>query len=196
MESLPPRPLLIRPELPAAERAAGAAAGSLGPGPLRGVRPWRDRLGVLGAALWWGSLTAVGAWVVPMLFAFLPTPSQAGGMAARLFAAQTWVALGCGVLLLMLLRGRLGEPRGSGPAGVALAFVLGGMLAALLLEFAVAPRIVARQDLRLWHSVGSVLYGLQWLCAGVTLWKLAGEGPGEGEGEGEGEGAVAPAPPG
>ena len=49
-------------------------------------------------------------------------------------------------------------------------FILGGVLLALLSQFAVAPRIVARQDLRLWHSVGSVLYLLQWICAAVVLW--------------------------
>ena len=36
-----------------------------------------------------------------------------------------------------------------------------------------SPRIVARQDLRLWHTVGSVLYGgLQWMCALVVLLKM------------------------
>ena len=40
-------------------------------------------------------------------------------------------------------------------AGGALAFVLAGMLLALLAEFAVAPRIVARENLKLWHGVGS-----------------------------------------
>ena len=131
------------------------------------------RLGLLAAALWWGSLTAGGAWVVPLLFAHLPTPALAGGMAARLFSAQTWVALGCGLVLLMVSR-----PRGQAPrldwAGGALAWLLAGLLAALLLEFGVAPRIVARENLKLWHAVGSGLYLLQWLCAGVVLYKLAG----------------------
>eukprot|EP01034_Spumella_vulgaris_P004163 gene4163-5307_t len=58
------------------------------------------------AALWWGSLTALGFLVVPMLFANLPTPAMAGGMAAKLFNAQTWVSLGCGVLMLMASRER------------------------------------------------------------------------------------------
>lgn len=132
-----------------------------------------DRLGLLAAALWWGSLTAVGAWVVPLLFAHLPTPALAGGMAAKLFAAQTWVALGCGLVLLMVSR-----PRGPAPrmdwAGGALAWLLAGLLAALLLEFGVAPRIVARENLKLWHAVGSGLYLLQWICAGAVLYKLAG----------------------
>jgi hypothetical protein len=32
---------------------------------------------------------------------------------------------------------------------------------------------VARDNLKLWHAVGSGMYLLQWLCAGVTLWKVA-----------------------
>ena len=49
----------------------------------------RQRLPVLLAALWWGSLTTIGFLVVPMLFAYLPTPAMAGSMAAKLFTAQT-----------------------------------------------------------------------------------------------------------
>ena len=127
-----------------------------------------QRLPVFAAALWWGSLTTIGALVVPMLFAHLPTPAMAGGMAARLFAAQTWVSVVCGVLLLIVSR-----PKGSVKqyqwAQAAMVFILGGLLLALLSQFAVAPRIVARQDLRLWHSVGSVLYLAQWACAAVVL---------------------------
>ncbi len=133
----------------------------------------KQRLPFFAAALWWGSLTTIGFLVVPMLFANLPTPALAGGMAAKLFTAQTWVSLGCGLLLLMLSRGR-GRDEGEIIAwapGV-LMFLLGGLLLALLGEFAVAPRIVARENLKLWHSLGSGMFLLQWVCAGVTLWKL------------------------
>ena len=128
-----------------------------------------QRLPVFVAALWWGSLTTIGALVVPMLFANLPTPAMAGGMAARLFAAQTWVSVLCGVLLLVISR-----PKGAVTqypwARAAMIFILGGVFLALLSQFAVAPRIVARQDLRLWHGVGSVLYLAQWACAAAVLW--------------------------
>jgi hypothetical protein len=131
----------------------------------------RQRLAVLAAALWWGSLSAVGFMVVPLLFAHLPTPAMAGQTAARLFTAQTWLGMGCGVVLLLASR-----PRGETPrmdwAGGALPFVLAGMLLALLVEFAVAPRIVARENLRLWHSVGSAMYALQWVCALLALWRF------------------------
>ena len=130
----------------------------------------RERLALMAAALWWGSLTAVGAWVVPLLFVHLPTPAMAGQTAARLFTAQAWAALGCGLLLMMLLRPRDAD-RIAPAVQRSLAWVAAGMLLALLLEFVVAPRIVAREDLRLWHSVGSALFALQWVCAGVVLWR-------------------------
>ncbi|RYX93773.1 MAG: DUF4149 domain-containing protein [Comamonadaceae bacterium] len=132
----------------------------------------KQRLPVIAAALWWGSLTTVGFLVVPLLFANLPTPAIAGGMAARLFTAQTWVSLACGLLLVMLSRGR--EPGEIVPwAPQVLMFLLAGLLLALLGEFAVAPRIVARENLKLWHSVGSGMYLLQWLCSAIVLWKLS-----------------------
>ena len=60
------------------------------------------RLPALVAALWWGSLTTIGFLVVPMLFAHLPSPTVAGNMAAKLFAAQTWVAVACCLVQLMI----------------------------------------------------------------------------------------------
>ena len=123
------------------------------------------------AALWWGSMSTVGFYVVPMLFAHLPTPALAGNMAAKLFTAQTWVAVVCG--LLLLLNDKENQPPAqSGQMNSAMIFITLGMLLALLLEFAVAPRIVARDNLRVWHSVGTGLYLLQWLCAGVVFARL------------------------
>ncbi len=120
------------------------------------------------AALWWGSLTTVGFGVVPMLFAHLPTPAMAGAMAARLFTAQTWASLVLCVLLLVASRAPR-SPEQAAKADKALPWILGGALLAALVEFAVAPRIVARQNLALWHSLGSAMYLLQWLCAALTL---------------------------
>jgi hypothetical protein len=134
---------------------------------------WRQRLPVLAAALWWGSLSAIGFLVVPLLFANLPTPALAGQTAARLFSAQTWVSLGCGAVVLLASRER-GEPPRMDWARGALAYTLAGLLLALLVEFAVAPRIVARENLRLWHGAGTAMYALQWICALVVLWKATG----------------------
>ena len=132
----------------------------------------RERLPVFAAALWWGSLTAVGFIAVPLLFAHLPSPQLAGQMAARLFTAQSWLSLACGLILLLSARGKEAAARMDWAQG-ALLFVAAGLLLAMLLEYAVAPRIVARQDLKLWHSLGSGMYLLQWVCAAVVLWKVS-----------------------
>ena len=42
----------------------------------------KDRVALMLAALWWGSLTTIGFLVVPMLFARLGNPSVAGNFAA------------------------------------------------------------------------------------------------------------------
>lgn len=135
----------------------------------------KDRLPLFAAALWWGSLTAVGCWVVPMLFTNLPTPAMAGNMAARLFSAQTWVAMGCGLAILGAARrpDDDGQQRMASWAHSALPLIVGGMLLALLSEFVVSPRIVARENLRLWHGAGSLMLVLQWLASGTMLWRLA-----------------------
>jgi hypothetical protein len=131
----------------------------------------RDRIALLAAALWWGSLTTIGFLVVPMLFAKLGNPGVAGNFAGQLFAAQSWVALGCGLALLTYFRSTVHD-RVDAPVRNATAWVIAALLLALLQEYAVAPRILARDNLRLWHAVGSGMYLGQWLCAGVLLWRM------------------------
>ncbi len=132
-----------------------------------------QRLPVILAALWWGSLTTLGALVVPLLFVHLPTPAIAGAMAARLFAAQTWVSVVCGLLLLLISRPK-GDVTQYPWARAAMIFILAGMLLAVFVQFGVAPRIEARQNLRLWHNAGSAMFALQWFCALAVLWCTAG----------------------
>ena len=57
------------------------------------------------------------------------------------------------------------------------------MLLALLLEFAVAPRIVSRVNLRLWHGLGSAMMVLECLCTGALVWVLAAQGRRQGGGQ-------------
>jgi hypothetical protein len=132
-------------------------------------------LSIWAAALWWGALTVVGFGVVPMLFANLPTPAIAGAMAAKLFAALTWLAVACGLLLMLVTRSNKASALVNRTQG-AIVFILLGVLVALLSELAVAPRILARENLGMWHSVGTLLYVVQWLCATVTFWMVTRRG--------------------
>lgn len=132
----------------------------------------RERLPVLAAALWWGSLSVMGFVAVPVLFAHLPTPALAGNAAARLFEAQTYISIACCALLLVISKQKHAETQEKW-AQAAIVFVIAGLLLALLQQYGVAPRIVARQNLRLWHGAGSAMYALQWLCALRVLWCAA-----------------------
>ena len=136
----------------------------------------RERIATMAVALWWGSLSALGALFVPLLFKHLGSASDAGGMAAKLFAAQTWLSVACAMLVLLTFN--RAEAQGLRALGRSvLKFVIAGLLLALLVEFAVAPQIVnahaAGGSLRLWHSLGSAMYLGQWLCATAVLWRLA-----------------------
>ena len=116
------------------------------------------------AAAWLMSLSTVGFLVVPLLFMYLPSPAMAGGMAAHLFSAQTVLSAACAIGLLVLIR----LPRcdiATDLAPTLTLWALGGVLLALLVELGVAPRIVAREDLALWHRVGTAMYAGQWVCA-------------------------------
>lgn len=132
----------------------------------------KARCSLFAAALWWGSLSAIGFLAVPMLFRVLPSAALAGQTAARLFSAQTWVSLVCGMVLLLVLKPKPGSVQ-SQPARAATILVVLGMLVAMIVEYGVAPRIVLRQNLAVWHSVGTLMYAVQWLCAGAVLWRLA-----------------------
>lgn len=124
------------------------------------------------AAAWAMSLTTLGFFVVPMLFAKLPSPAIAGGMAAQLFTVQTGISVVCGLVLLMTFRSEKLAPADHViPSCTVL--VLAGVLLALLVEFGVSPHIVARDNMALWHSLGSAMYFVQWVCALLVFGKFA-----------------------
>jgi hypothetical protein len=75
-------------------------------------------------------------------------------------------------VLLTYFRGR-GDDGFSRPVLAGLFLVLAALLLALLQQYAVSPRIVARENLKLWHAVGSGMYLAQWLCAGILLWRMS-----------------------
>lgn len=61
------------------------------------------RLPVLIAALWMGSLWTVCGVVAPGLFSVLDDRRLAGELAGEFFRIETWIGVGLGALLLLLL---------------------------------------------------------------------------------------------
>ena len=144
------------------------------------------RLSILVAALWWGGITGLSFVAVPTLFAQLGSPAVAGPVAARLFSLQCWAGLVLGATLMLILRrqrsglsGDASTPSVPALRGllVTMVLVVLAVLLAMLQEFGVAQKIVSARatggNLRVWHSLGSVLVLLQWLCAGAVLWRTA-----------------------
>lgn len=152
------------------------------------MKPAVQRLCVGLAALWWGGLSALSFVAVPTLFAQLGAP-VAGPVAAKLFSLQAWGGLLIGLALLLLLRSARAEalqslvtPEADRAATMqrviaTMGLVLAAMILALVQEFGVTQNIVTARasggNLRLWHSVGSVMVFGQWLCAGAVLWRLS-----------------------
>lgn len=131
----------------------------------------KDRVALLLAAFWWGSLSTIGFLVVPMLFARLGNPAVAGNFAGQLFEAQSWIAIVCGLVLLIHFRQKTDAGFDAGTR-TAIGLVLAALLLALLQQYVAAPRILARDNLKFWHAVGSGLYLAQWACAGTLLWRM------------------------
>ncbi len=81
------------------------------------------------------------------------------------------------LLLLMLNRKDTVSAQSSTELRKVTAWAVAGLLLALLVEFGVAAHIVSARasggNLRLWHGLGSVMYLGQWICAGLTLWRLS-----------------------
>ena len=135
----------------------------------------RYRFGLMIAALWWGSLTALGFVIVPMLFTHLPSPAAAGQLAAMLFTAQTWLSIACAMFLLLIYNQKEASAQDI-RAQAAIKLIVTGLLLVVLVEFGLSPRILsARVDggnLKLLHGLGSAMYFGQWLCSGFALWCL------------------------
>jgi hypothetical protein len=131
----------------------------------------KDRVALLLAAFWWGSLSTIGFLVVPMLFARLGNPAVAGNFAGQLFEAQSWIAIVCGLVLLIHFRQKADAGFDAGTR-TAIGLVLAALLLALLQQYVAAPRILARDNLKFWHAVGSGMYLAQSACAGALLWRM------------------------
>jgi hypothetical protein len=126
------------------------------------------------AAAWWASLTMLGFVVVPLLFVYLPTPALAGTMAGHLFSAQTWISMVCAVVLLALH-----QPSGRQVRRWHTVCALVGLACAVAAEWIATPHIVARDNLALWHRLGSGMYLVQWLCAITIFYGLVRGAPHE-----------------
>lgn len=143
------------------------------------------RIAALVATLWAGSAWTIGYVVAPTLFALLPDRPTAGTLAGALFRNQAWIALACGIVLLILMR--INKDLGGGSRRVIFRVVILMLLCVGVGYFGLQPYMAQlrslaagtgvmegalRTQFALTHGVSSALYFVQSVLAGVLIWKL------------------------
>lgn len=135
------------------------------------------------STIWVGALWSVGYLVAPVLFAELDR-ALAGRIAGSLFSAVSWLGLGCGAALALILLARSGRsvlrlPLFWGVIAMTLAavvFKLGiqpmmqQLKQAAVLDAALQAALPAR--FATWHGISSTLYLLQSV---LGLWLVLGQ---------------------
>jgi hypothetical protein len=138
-----------------------------------------DRLGfvaLMSTALWWGSLTALGLVFVPGLFLWWPEKAVAGTFAGHLFKLHAWMSMALVVTLLVIDRIQAWKSQQLSQTGAVWSMRLAlGLI--VLQELWIAPHIMARDNLALWHNLGSAALLGQWALATRhlhALWRQSG----------------------
>jgi hypothetical protein len=136
---------------------------------------------LLVAALWAGSLWAVGYLVAPTLFATLSDRTLAGTIAGNMFHAMAMLSLGCGVAmgLLLWLGTRDWQPK---RRRTVLLIVVVMVMCTVATHFGLQPMMAelratgladeaVKNRFGMLHGVSSVIYLVQSLLAGWLVWK-------------------------
>jgi predicted cation transporter len=139
-----------------------------------------ERVRVLTATLWAGSLWTVGYLVAPLLFATLADRATAGNIAGSVFHVQAWLSVFCAVILLLI---EIATAKGrSAPERRRLLWLVMGMLGCTVVGyFMLHPFMAALRgagatmdagasaEFGILHGVSSVLYLIQSLLAVVLV---------------------------
>lgn len=117
-------------------------------------------------ALLWGSLTVVGAVVVPMLFMLLTPKALAGMVAGQLFVMESVMVLVVSLYVLMrktMARRTQAADQSTGFSSLPWAAGLNILLSALMLTVVIGKITQSEpQDRAFWHALGSAVYALMW----------------------------------
>jgi len=138
---------------------------------------------LLVAALWAGSLWAVGYLVAPTLFATLNDRILAGTIAGSLFHAEAMLSLGCGVAmgLLLWLATPDWTPR---RRRTVLLLIVAMVMCTVVSHFGLQPMMAelrstgladeaVKNRFGMLHGISSVIFLVQSLLAGWLVWKQA-----------------------
>ena len=131
---------------------------------------------LLVAALWAGSLWAVGYLVAPTLFATLER-QLAGQIAGTMFHSMALLSLGCGVAMGVLLFFGAGDWTPKRRRGMLL-IVVAMVMCTVVSHFGLQPMMAAAKaandgSFGKLHGISSGIYLVQSLLAGWLVWRQA-----------------------
>jgi hypothetical protein len=130
------------------------------------------------AALLWGSLTIVGAVVVPMLFVLLSPKALAGRVAGELFVMESTLvlALSAYALVRSVAKAKMLTPnKGLSMRKLLWAPAFNVLLATSMLSVVIENITHSEpQDRVFWHTLGSLIYALMWVLSAKQLTRFAG----------------------
>ncbi len=131
------------------------------------------------AGLWAGLIAAIGFVVAPVLFAALPR-SDAGRVAARLFAVDAGLGIGFGAVLLLvaLQLARRDAERGASRFSTEMMLALAALFCIVAGHYAVQPMMEARSrggggpSFAVLHGAASAFFVLKFVAAAALAWRL------------------------
>jgi len=154
-------------------RAFATSEAALRPRRLRHLAAWL-------AGAWTGLIGGVGFVAAPALFATL-SRSDAGRVAARLFAIDAYIGLVLGALLLVLcLRGARDRADGGSRFSTEMMLALAALFCVVAGHFALQPMIDAARagtaavSFAVLHGVASAFFVVKFGAVAALAWRLAG----------------------
>jgi hypothetical protein len=146
-----------------------------------------ERVRVLTATLWAGSLWTVGYLVAPLLFATLPDRTTAGNIAGSVFQVEAWLSVFCAVVLIVTEMSTAKGSNANAPGRKRLLWLVLGMLGCTAVGyFGLHPFMAAIRGaggtgaamdagastrFAVLHGISSVLYLIQSLLAAALVLK-------------------------
>jgi hypothetical protein len=143
---------------------------------------WAARVRLLVAALWAGSLWAIGYLVAPALF--LHDSATAGSIVGVLLRAEVWVCIACGVLLRFMVKF---SPLEAECKRTLYYVIITMMICALVIYFGLQPVMAKLKEAAgatglagtpqarqfgILHGVSQLVYLVESVLAGVLLVKM------------------------
>ena len=138
------------------------------------------RPAALVAGTWAGIMIGLGFIAAPVLFSALAR-ADAGRVAARLFAIDAYIGLGCGTALLVfaLQRSRTDAEHGSSRFSTDMLLALAALFCTVAGHFGLQPMIESARagaggpPFAVLHGIASAFFVLKLVVVAVLAWRLA-----------------------